>query len=227
MKYPSTYRLLAVKAVILSIFILSFAPAPSADAVLSKDIGFRWQPSYPVYTSPYMQVSPDDSPAFQSFVKSVADGRRDSIRGIFVEGVLALPVIEQPVEKPAFVSENPETGTLFSKAVENGITGVLAHNYLAGERFYALEAGQEVRVVFGDGRYRPYRVTGRELFQRLKPNDLRSELVDLKSGKRLSSGEVFNRFYKGDHRITFQTCLARNGLSNWGLSFTVAEPIHP
>lgn len=227
MKTVSFSRLFGVPAFMLSFLILSFIPVHSAASALPETFNFRWQPTYPIYPSPYFRINPSDSPQFRKFVETVADGQKAAIRGIYVDGVLALSIVEQPAGDAAFVSEEQETGTLFSKAVEHGVTGILAHNYLAGERFYDLQAGQEVRVVFGDGRYRMYRIMKSELFQRLSPNDLRSDLIELASGKRMTSGEVFNRFYDGGHHLTFQTCLGREGLSNWGLTFVVAEPILP
>ena len=85
-----------------------------------------------------------NTPAFNHFVTQVADGEVNTIRGVYVENVLALPVVQQPSLDVAYVSTNVSVATLFQSAMENGVTGFLAHNYLAGSLFYNLVSGQEV-----------------------------------------------------------------------------------
>lgn len=161
----------------------------------------------------------------ERFIKRVKNGEARQVRGVYVSGTIALPVIQQPEEEPAFVSEKWGEITQFRSAAFNNITGLLAHNYLSGGEFYELEAGQLVNIVYGNGSLRRYRVTEISRFQKLKPSSLRSDFIDLQTGQKLSTAEVFNRFYNGDHKVTFQTCLENEGLSNWGLIFVVAQPV--
>jgi len=165
------------------------------------------------------------TPALQSFIKRVSNDDPDEVRGVYIAGVLALLVIQQPEEDPAYVS--PELGvvTQFRSAAQQGVIGLLAHNYLSGSLFYSLKQGQEVNLVFGDGSLRRYQVETISTFQKLDPSGLHSEMIDLNTGEKLTTAQIFDRFYRGDDHITFQTCLERNGISNWGLTFTVATPI--
>lgn len=165
------------------------------------------------------------SPHFEKFINQVKNGVPDQVRGVYVANSFALPVIQQPEDEPAFVSENLGEVTQFRSAAENGITGLLAHNYLSGQEFYELDLGEDVNIVYGNGMYRRYRVTEIRRFQKLTPNSLHSDFIDLESGKKETTAQVFNRFYNGKHKVTFQTCLENEGLSNWGLIFIVAEAV--
>ncbi len=164
------------------------------------------------------------SPAFKRFIEQVADGQKGVIKGVYAPGIFALPVVQQPPGEWAFVSDKPGIVTEFQSAAKNGVTGFLAHNYLSGAQFYKLEIGKEVRVVYGDKMVKFYQVDGIYRFQKLTPSSPQSELIDLDTHQKITTEEVFNRFYRGKPKVTFQTCLEEEGLSNWGLTFTVAIP---
>jgi hypothetical protein len=142
-----------------------------------------------------------------------------------VAGIFALPVVQQPEGEWSFVSQEHGIVTEFQSAARNGVTGLLAHNYLAGALFYKLKVGNEVRVVYGDREIKRYRVAGIYRYQKFTPSSPQSELVNLDTNERVTTEDVFNRFYRGEHKVIFQTCLESQGLSNWGLAFTVAVPI--
>lgn len=175
------------------------------------------------------RVEPTPTPVMsaelRSFIGQVADGTPDVVRGVYVEGVLALPVIEQPEGQSGFVSREMGVITQFRSAAQRGVTGLLAHNYLSGMEFYNLEVGQEVVIVYGDGSLRRYRIISERAFQKLVPSSSKSDYIDLETGEQLTTSQVFNKYYSGDHHVTFQTCLQNRGLSNWGLTFWVAVPI--
>jgi hypothetical protein len=160
-----------------------------------------------------------------NFVTQISNGRKDMLRGVYVPGIMALPIIQQPENNPIFVSNKHDLVTQFQSAARNGVTGLLAHNYLAGSLFYKLAPGQEVLIIHGDGSIQPYRVVSIHRFQKLRPSSLHSNLVDLSTGQGLPGAQVFRRFYRGEHRVTFQTCLARNGRLDWGFLFVVATPV--
>jgi hypothetical protein len=164
-------------------------------------------------------------PPFHSFVAQVSDGEAEKVRGVYVPGVFALPVIQQPETDVTFVSDKQGVITEFRKAARNNITGLLAHNYLSGGLFYELSPNQEVRIIYGDGTIRLYEVSSIHSFQKLKPLSVRGPMIDLGNGMRVSTREVFNRFYNGEHQVTFQTSLEREGNLNWGLTFIVANPL--
>ena len=168
---------------------------------------------------------PEVSPAFQQFIDTMADGNPNEVRGVYIENVLSLPIVQQPDDDPVFVSTQLGTVTQFRSAANYGVTGLLAHNYLSGELFFNLAIGNEVRIVFGDGSYHRYLVSGTYSFQKMNPSSLQSDFTELATGDHLTSGQVFARFYSNGDKVTFQTCIERDGVSNWGLLFVVADPI--
>jgi hypothetical protein len=165
------------------------------------------------------------SPALKRLFSDIKNGKSNELHGAYVPGVFALPIIQQPAEDPIFVSRKMGVITQFQLADKNGVTGLLAHNYLSGKEFYRLEVGQEVWMIFGDRSIKRYRVTDIQRFQKLKPNSLRSDYLDLQTTRRLTTSQVFGRFYRGEHRVVFQTCLEGEGKLNWGLIFISASPI--
>jgi len=179
------------------------------------------EPSHPVETD----LGPDNFPDFFSFVSNVVDGQSEIPQGVYVQGVLQLPIVQQPPENPVYVSNNPGVVTQYRSAANNGITGLLAHNYLSGELFDRLAVGQEVRIVYGNRLVRHYKVASIERFQKLSPSDLQSEYLDLSDGMKMTTSQVFREFYQGSEHVTFQTCLKEGEIWNWGLVFVVATPI--
>jgi hypothetical protein len=162
-----------------------------------------------------------------SFIGEVFNGQAGEVRGVHVDGVFSLPVFQQPDGDIAYVSDNLGEVTEFQSAARNNVIGLLAHNFLSGDLFYNLELGHEVIIVYGDGAIRRYQVYEFQQFERLDRVDLRSDFIELETGLTLTSDEVFSRFYRGQHKVTFQTCLKRYGISNWGLQFAVAAPLDP
>jgi hypothetical protein len=157
-------------------------------------------------------------------VAQVNNNQKNEIRGVYVPQLFALPVIQQPENNPIFVSNKHDRVTQFQNASRNNVTGLLAHNYLAGGSFQQLAPGHRVLVVYGDGAIRSYRVVSIHHFQKLEPANVRSRLIDLSTGENLSTAQVYSRFYRGEHHVTFQTCLERQGRLDWGLTFVVANP---
>lgn len=192
-------------------------------------------PAISPYTEPWFQEQPkriDPSVApfltdeFYDFVDAVVDGQAGVVKGVYVQGVLEHEVVQQPQNDWAFVSGEPDLITEFQNARANGVTGLLAHNYLLGKSFYGIDIGQYVGVVYGDGAVRRYLVKSISQFQKLTISSLTSDMIDLETGRRLTSTDVFNRFYNNGEKVTFQTCLEKNGNSSWGLTFIVAEPVY-
>jgi hypothetical protein len=164
--------------------------------------------------------------SFRQFAASMMNGNADQVRGVYVQGLMALAVVQQPVDEVTYVAAQMDIVTQFQSAADHNVIGLLAHNYLSGSLFYQLTDGAEVRIVFGDGSYQRYQVSGSYAFQKLDPHSLQSDLVDMETETVLTTNQVFNHFYSGEHHVTFQTCLEEGGLSNWGLTFVVAEPIN-
>lgn len=165
------------------------------------------------------------SDPLQSFISSVVNDRSDLVAGVYVPDIFALPVIQQPEKQPTYVSDENGLVTQFSSAAKNGVNGLLAHNYLSGELFFRLDIGHEVLIVYGDGAVQHYQVTSIDRFKKITPSSLRSNLVDQSTGETRTTPQVFDQFYRGEHRVTFQTCLEKDGNLNWGLIFIVAMPL--
>lgn len=164
------------------------------------------------------------TPDFASFMQSVLDGQSDVLRGVYVSGVLAMPVIQQPVGKPGFVSTTDNQLTQFGMAAEAGNVGLLAHNYLAGTAFPLLLPGQEVSLIYGDGRVEYFIISSVLKYQALDPYSPYSEFRALDTGITISAEELFKEVYRGERHVTFQTCIEANGNLSWGRLFVIAEP---
>jgi hypothetical protein len=150
---------------------------------------------------------------FEAFVASVRSGQATVVSGVYVPGVLALRV-----------SLAPGTATQYGPASAYGVTGLLADDASSGVLYYGLANGQEVRLVLGDGSVQTYHVNAVYRYQALSPNDPYSNFKDLNSGELLPAIDLFTRMYSGGKHITFQTCLAQDGLLSWGRLFVIAIP---
>lgn len=167
----------------------------------------------------------DDSRlSFAEFNKSVQNGEAGVLRGVYVPDVLALPVVQQPAKKPYYVSNRDGQITQFSLASQYGNTGLLAHNTLSGKLFSQLAIGQEVRLVYGDGKVEYFVIAQSLRFQALQPESVSSSFQNLDRSETLTSGEMFNRAYTGERRVVFQTCIAAEGNPSWGRLFVIAVP---
>lgn len=164
-------------------------------------------------------------PSLTKFATRIENGQNNVVRGVYVPGFFALPVVQQPGGDTGFVSGKPETVTQFQLATRNNVLGFLAHNYLSGKEFFNLIEGLQVVVVNGDGSFERYRITAIDEYQKVTPGSHWSHYIDLDSGERLTTYQVFGQYYQGEHHLTFQTCLARDGIETWGLRFIVAEPM--
>ncbi|RPJ29613.1 MAG: hypothetical protein EHM33_00075 [Chloroflexi bacterium] len=163
-------------------------------------------------------------PNFIGFSESVQNGEADVLRGVYVPNVLALPVVQQPADQPYHVSNRDGETTQFSVASQYGNIGLLAHNTLSGRFFSELAVGQEVRLVYGDGRVEYFVVAQVLRFQALQPESVVSSFRNLDRNEVLSAGEMFNRAYVGERRAVFQTCIEANGNASWGRLFVVTVP---
>lgn len=164
-------------------------------------------------------------PDFTDFVKQVQNGEANVLRGVYVPDVLALPVTQQPTGDPNYVSNQNGEATQFSAALDRGNIGLLAHNNLSGRFFSQLAEGQEVRLVYGDGKVEYFIVTEILRFQALQPKSAWSRFRDMRGEEVLSAGQVFERVYSGGRHITFQTCIRAYGNWNWGRLFVLAMPL--
>ena len=163
-------------------------------------------------------------PTFMDFSISVQNGQASVLRGVYTRDVLALPVVQQPSDSPAYVSSYDGLVTQFGMAAQYGTVGLLAHNHLAGRSFSGLAVGQEVRLVYGDGHVERFVITEVLEYQALQPTSPYSSFRDLASDEVLSAQQMFQRVYQGERHITFQTCIDAEGNSSWGRLFVIAVP---
>jgi hypothetical protein len=163
-------------------------------------------------------------PDFRDFAQPVENGDVNTLSGVYVPNVLALPVIQQPSGDDGYVSNKDDQTTQFAMASQFGSVGLLAHNYLSGRFFSELAVGQEVRLVYGSGRVEYFVITEILRYQALEPNSQLSSFRSLDHSEILSAEQMFKRVYAGERHVTFQTCIAANGTVSWGRLFVVAEP---
>ena len=163
-------------------------------------------------------------PDFAEFSRTVRNNDATVLRGVYVPDVLALPIVPQPAGNPGYVSIQDEEVTQFGMAAQFGNVGLLAHNYLSGRLFSRLAPGGEVRLVYGDGTVEYFVITEVLEFQALQPNSLYSSFRNLRNDEMLSAEQVFNRVYRGERHVTFQTCIAGAESMSWGRLFVIAAP---
>jgi hypothetical protein len=163
-------------------------------------------------------------PDFRDFAQPVENSDVNTLSGVYVPNVLALPVIQQPSGDDGYVSNKDDQTTQFAMASQFGSVGLLAHNYLSGRFFSELAVGQEVRLVYGNGRVEYFVITEILRYQALEPNSQLSSFRSLDHSEILSAEQMFKRVYAGERHVTFQTCIAANGTVSWGRLFIVAEP---
>ena len=185
-----------------------------------------------LFTGLFFQPSPtsalgDDKsrlPNFAEFSKSVQNNETNTLRGVYVPDVLALPVIQQPAGNAGYVSSRDGEITQFGMASQFGNFGLLAHNHLSGSFFAQLVVGQEVRLVFGDGRVEYFVISQILQFQALQPASPYSSFRDLATDNTLTAEQLFNKVYRGERHLTFQTCISANDSPSWGRLFVIATP---
>ncbi len=163
-------------------------------------------------------------PEYKSFIESVQNGQAGVLRGVYVPGVFAMPIIQQPVGYPGFVSQSDGEVTQFRMAAEVGNVGLLAHNYLSGASFANLAPGQEVRLIYGDGQVEYFVIDQVLQYQALQPYSPNSEFRDLDTSITITAEELFRQVYRGERHVTFQTCIEANGNKVWGRLFITATP---
>lgn len=201
MKTKNPLKAIVLFALFASLVIIPWMPAHAADSMLL--------------------------PAFSDFVGAVTDGQAGFVRGVYVPGVMAYRVVQQPADNPGYVTPAEGVVTQFSMATQYGTIGLLAHNLLAGENFVNLQTGQEVRTIYGDGTISNYTISSINRYQALDPYSTGSNFIDLNTGVTYTALEMFAMYYQGADHITFQTCILQDGNSSWGRLFITATPGAP
>ena len=61
-------------------------------------------------------TSREQLPSLNNFVNNLADGQTGAVRGVYIPGFMALPIVQQPRGDTGFVSVQPGTATQFQLA---------------------------------------------------------------------------------------------------------------
>ena len=165
-----------------------------------------------------------DLPDLLTFVDQVKNGEAGELRGLYVPELFAITVVQQPAGDHEFVSPRHNILTQFGLASRYGSTGLLAHNYLAGETFSLLEKDQILHLVYGDGEIATFAVTEVLEYQALEPDSPSSRFVSLQDGSLLTTAGLFSEVYHNEGTVTLQTCISKGNQLNWGRLFVIAEP---
>jgi hypothetical protein len=164
-------------------------------------------------------------PDFSDFLYSVAGGKPDIVRGVFVPDVMAYPVVQQPEEDPSAVTENHGEVTQFRLAARHKIIGLLAHNTLAGASFSGLRIGQEIRIIYGDLHVKYFIVNQMSRYKVISSEGRNIGYMDLRTNTIYNTQELFNMYYEGEAHLTFQTCISLGGNTSWGRLFVTGIPV--
>ncbi|MDR3573318.1 MAG: hypothetical protein P4L50_05635 [Anaerolineaceae bacterium] len=175
--------------------------------------------------APTATLTAANLPLLQDFIRQVADGNASDIDGLYIQGIAALKVVQQPAGNPAYIDLNDGTATQFQSANVFAAVGLLAHNFLAGRNFFHITTGQDLILINGDGSTQHYLVANIADYQRLTPSDLRSNFRELASNQQLTADQLFGKFYKQSHHLILQTCIENGGNPDWGVRFIDGEPV--
>lgn len=124
------------------------------------------------------------------------------------------------LEQPTQVSEEPYALTDFAAVRPFGNIGILAHSDLLGAYFLRIPVGREIVTYMADGSQKRYKVVDIQRYDAIDYLNIRSDFIDLATGKRLTVDETFNHVFGGDRRLVLQTCEGA-----WGRLFVIARPM--
>jgi hypothetical protein len=169
--------------------------------------------------------APASLPTLDRFIESVKDGSVSTLRGVYVQGVMAYPIIQQPANNAGYVSSLNGRLTQFKMASTYGTVGLLAHNYLAGASFSQLKKGDIITLVYGNGRTSSFVVTDIQSYKAQTPTSPNSNFTDLETNDFYTAEQLFKKVYTGEYHLTLQTCIEKDGDLSWGRLFIIAKPI--
>ena len=168
--------------------------------------------------------SGESLPLLEVFVSQVRNGKAEELRGIYIPEILAARVVEQPTKDKEFISPRQNIVTQFGLASQFGSTGLLAHNYLAGESFFLLKENQKFYLIYGDGQISAFVVTKILHYKALEPTSTSSKFLGLENDDLITASELFSKIYNRRGEVVLQTCIAADESLIWGRLFVIAEP---
>ena len=99
---------------------------------------YRFWPAPLSVTAQVLADNPYALPELPTFAQSVENGRSNELRGVYIEGIFELKVIQQPDNNPTYVAPVDNVITQFGPASQLGNVGLLAHERLSGSLFSML-----------------------------------------------------------------------------------------
>jgi hypothetical protein len=198
--------------------------------LISASMLFSFSPALNLVTLPItglnisVAAAPSTLQSVTDFAASVKNGNASQLVGIYAADKFALTVVQQPSGNTGYVSASSSSVvTQFGLASNYGSTGLLAHNYLAGQFFSNLSSGATITAVYGDGSTKNYTVSEVRQYQALSPTSVYSDFVNVNdNSKTLSSSDLFNETFGKNGALVLQTCINKNGNSSWGRLFVIA-----
>lgn len=166
-------------------------------------------------------------PTLETFIRQVKNGQADVLSGIYIPGILANRIVQQPSGNSEFVSSWENIVTQFNLASQLGSTGLVAHNDLAGKRFVLLQPGQQIKLVYGDGYTATFIVSEILQYQALDAGSTSSPFLDLADKSIHSSAGLFHEMYSRPGMLILQTCISADSHPTWGRLFVIAKPSNP
>lgn len=167
------------------------------------------------------------NPTLLEFMNLVKNNLSYDLVGVYVPGVLAFRIVDQPGGNYAYVSQEQDVVTLFGMAMKYDSIGLLAHNNLAGKEFNKLLIDMRIILIYGNGAIKTFSVTDVKYFHASNPYSPYSNFEDVENlGTWLTAKQVFNQIYAVGDRLIFQTCIEAEGEPAWGRLFVTAELVN-
>ena len=145
-------------------------------------------------------------------------------------GGSTLNIEQQPKKQYGYIPNKEGAGSQFQSTSDYGSMGVLAHNYLSGQRFFNMKQGDEVSANYvggGKSAGEQFEVAEIHRYQATNPNSQTSSFVDLDTGEKLTFEQLYHNMYNENNPLVFQTCIERDGNNQWGRLFVVARRKKP
>lgn len=180
----------------------------------------------PTPTRQPIEVPEESMYSLDNFVQQWTTGDSQRIVGVYVPGVLAYAVAQQPAGDTEYVYDSPGYVTQYASPAQFGVVGLLAHNYLGGSAYFNLKPGMTASVVYGDGHVVNYQINDKKDYQAITPASAASDFVPLdRDYTIITHADVYNEVYMTPDTLVFQTCIERDGDPIWGRVFIIANKI--
>jgi hypothetical protein len=165
-------------------------------------------------------------PTLSEFRTVVTANPGGFLSGIYVENLMANPIVQQPSNNPGYVSQDETAVTQFGMASQFNTIGILAHNNKAGAAFSKLGIGEVIYLVQSTGTLKAFRITKIQQYQALSPNSPYSNFINMQNSNTITAQTLFTSIYgQGGGVLILQTCIEKDGNPSWGRLFVMATPL--